>query len=81
MPPVPRPVVPATPDGESAPTLDLPALPLAHRLENQRPRGRPLTAATREPAYRDRSHDPMIDPIAIGTVKRGSADLPRPRGR
>ena len=35
--------------GESAPTLDLSAAGLAQRLENQRPRGRPLTATTREP--------------------------------
>ena len=49
VPPVPRPMVPPTPDGESTPTLDLPAVPLAHRLENQRPRERPLTRATRAP--------------------------------
>ena len=36
-PPVPGPVVPSTPDGESAPTLHLPNVPLAYRLENQRP--------------------------------------------
>ena len=34
VPPVPRPVVPSTPDGDSAPTLDLTAVPLARRLEN-----------------------------------------------
>ena len=61
--------------------LNLPTLPLAHRLENKRPRGRPLTAATREPACQGCSYNPMIDPMATGTVKRGSADLRRPRGR
>ena len=81
VPPVPRPVVPSTPDGESAPTLDLSAAPLTRRLQNQRPRGRPLTAATREPTCRDCAHDLMIDAMATGTVKRGSAYLRRPRGR
>ena len=52
VPPVSRPVVPSTPDGESSPTRDLPTVPLAHRLENQRSRGRPLTVATHEPACR-----------------------------
>ena len=78
---MPGPVVPSTPDGESAPTLDLSAAGTAHRLENQRPRGRPLTATTREPACQDCSCDLMIDPTATGTVKRPSADLRRPRGR
>ena len=32
---------------ESTSTRDLSAVPLSHRLENQRPRGRPLTVATR----------------------------------
>ena len=50
---MPRPVVPSTPDGESMPTRDLPTVPLAHRLENQHLRRRPLTAATREPTYQD----------------------------
>ena len=49
VPPVPRPVVPSTPDGQSTPTLTLPTVPLAHRPENQRPREGPLTAATHEP--------------------------------
>ena len=33
-------------------TRDLPTVPLPHRLENQRLRARPLTAATREPTCR-----------------------------
>ena len=81
VPPVPRPLVPSMPDGESTPTLDLSAARLADRLENQRPRGSPLTAATREPACQDCSYDLMIDPMATGTVKRPFADLRRPRGR
>ena len=81
VPPVPGLVVPSTPDGDSAPTLDLPAAGLAHRLENQRPRGRPLTATTREPACQDCSQDPMIDPMATSAGKRPPADLRRPRGR
>ena len=80
-PPVPGPVVPSTPDGESAPTLDLSAAGLAHRLENQRPLGRPLTATTREPACQNCSYDLMIDPMATGTVKRPPTDLRRTRGR
>ena len=83
VPPVPRPVVPSPPDGESTPTLDLPTVPLAHRLDNQRPRGRPLTAATREPTCQDCSYDPMIDPMATGTVQttvRGPAPPPRAGG-
>ena len=76
VPPVPRPVVPPTPDGESTPTLDLPAVPLTHRLENQRPRGRPLTPATREPTCQDCSYNLMIDAMATGTVKRPT-DRPR----
>ncbi len=79
--PLPEPVVPATPDRESAPTLNLPTLPLAHRLENQRPTGRRLTPATPEPDLQDCSNDPMIDPMTAGTIERGSADLRRPRGR
>ena len=78
---MPGPVVPSTPDGESAPTLDLSAAGLARRLENQRPRGRPLTATTREPACQDCSSDLMIDPLATSAVKRPPADLRRPRGR
>ncbi len=73
--------VPPPPDGETAPTLDLPAAGLARHLENQRPRGRPLTAATREPACQDCPQDPMIDPMATSAVKRPSSDLRRPRGR
>ena len=76
-----RPVVPSTPNGERLPTRDLATLPLAHRLENQRTRGRPLTTATREPAHQDCSDDLMIDPMASGTVKRSSSDLRRPRIR
>ena len=38
--PVPRSVVPTTPDSESTPTLELPVLPLTRRLENQCQRGR-----------------------------------------
>ena len=78
---MPRPVVPPTPDGESTPALDLPAVPLTRRLENQRPRGRPLIAATHEPTCQDCSCDLLIDPMATGTVKRPSANLHRPRGR
>ncbi len=78
---MPGPVVPSTPEGESAPTLDLSAAGLAHRLENQRPREKPLTATTREPACQDCSYDPMINPMATGTVMRPPADLRRPRGR
>ena len=74
---MPGPWVPSTPDGESAPTLDLSAVGLARRLENQRPRERPLTATTRQ----DCSYDLMINPMATGTIKRPPADLRRPRGR
>ena len=52
VPPVPGPVVPSPPDRESTPTLDLPTVPLAHRREHQRPPGKLLTAATREPTCR-----------------------------
>ena len=45
------------------------------------PRGRPLTAATREPACQDYEYDLMIDPMATGTANRPSGDLRRPRGR
>ena len=79
--PMPRPVVPSTPNGDSTPTLDLSTVPLAYRMENQRPRGRPLTAAAHEPTCQDCSYDLMIDPMATGTVKRPSADPHRPRGR
>ena len=75
---MPRPVVPSPPDGEITPTLDLPTVLLAHRLENQRPPGRPLIAPTREPACQDCSYEPMIDPMASGTAKRPSADLRLP---
>ena len=78
---MPRPVVPSTPNGDSTPTLDLSTVPLAYRMENQRPRGRPLTAAAHEPTCQDCSYDLMIDPMATATVKRPSADLRRPRGR
>ena len=80
-PPVPRPVVSSTPDGESTPTRDLPAAGLAHRLENQRLRGRPLTAATHEPPCHDAPYDPMSAPTVAGTVRRPSADLHHPRAR
>ena len=79
--PVPGPVAPSTPDGESAPTLDLSAAGPAHRLENQRPRGRPLTATTREPACQDCSCELMIDPMATSAAKRPPADRRRHRGR
>ena len=78
---MPGPVVSSTPDGESAPTLDLSAAGLARRLENQRPRGRPLTEATREPACQDCSCDLMIDPMATSAAKPPPADRRRPRGR
>ena len=78
---VPRPVVPSTSDGNRGPTLDLSAAGVARRLENQRPRGRPLTAATHEPACQDCSYDLMIDPMATGTVKRPPTDPRRSRGR
>ena len=81
VPPVPKPVVPSTPDGDSTPTLDLSTVPLSHRLENQRPRGSPLTAAAHESTCQDGSYDLMIDPMTTGTVQRPSADLRRPRGR
>ena len=45
------------------------------------PGGRPLTAATREPACQDYEYDLMIDPMATGTANRPSGDLRRPRGR
>ncbi len=77
-PPVPRPMVPSTPDRHRTPTLDLLAVPLPDRLENQRPRGRPWTA-TRKPSCQDYSYDLKIDSMA--TAKRPSADLRRPRGR
>ena len=83
VPPVPRPAVPSTPDGDSTPTLDLSTAGLAHRLENQRPRGRLLTAAAHEPTCQDYSYDLMIDPMATGTVKttvRGPAPPPRAGG-
>ena len=73
--------LPSTPDGESTPTLDLPAAGLAHRLENQRLRERPLTAATHEPPCHDSPYDPMSTPTVAGTVRRPSADLHRPRAR
>ena len=78
---MPGPVIPATPDGEGPPTLDLSAADLAHRLENQSPQGRPLTATTREPACQDCSCDLMIDPMATGTVKRPPRGPAPPRGR
>ena len=73
--------IPSPPDGESTPTLAPSAAGHAHRLENQHPRGRPLVAATREPACQDCAYDLMIDLMATGTVTRPPAHLPRPRGR
>ena len=81
VPPVPEPVVRSTPDAESAPTLDLPTAPLTRRLENQHPRLGPLTAATCEPTCQDYWYDLMIDPMANGTVNRGSEHLRRRRRR
>ena len=80
VPPAPRPVVSSTPDGHSPPTLDLPTVPLAHRLQNQCPRGKQLTAEAHKPACYDCSQDLMIDPVATVNVERGSADQHRARG-
>ena len=75
--PAPQAVFPSTPDGESTPALDLPAVPPAHRLENHGPRRRPLTATTRAPACQGCSYDLMIDPWPRA-AKRPPADPRRP---
>ena len=77
---MPRPVVPSTPDGESTATLDLSTVPLADRLENQRP-GKAADRGNARTDLRDCSCDLLIDPMATGTVKQRSANLHRPRGR
>ena len=40
------------------------------QFEDRNPQGKPLGPATREPACQDCSYDLMVDPMAIGTVKR-----------
>ena len=76
--PVPRPAVPSTPDGEYVNARSAHGAARASPGES-RPRGRPLTAPTREPTCRTARASLMIDPVAT-TPKRPPADR-RPRGR
>ena len=77
-PPVPKPVVPPTPDGDTAPTLHLPTLPLAHRLENQHPRGRPPTAGNPTGPLGDQATAAQRDRRGRGALC-GQGDACRPR--
>lgn len=77
--PVPRPVVPSTPDGEYVNARSAHGAARASPGES-RPQGRPLTPPTREPTCRTARASLMIDPVAT-TPKRPAADPRRPRGR